>query len=542
MIQKRELSSSAIFNEMDEKDRSFWFDYKKNKFLHNIDTFYYSVKFENDFTVDSADPAVARIRDFFKKKYALLDADLTVDFIQVPLAGDMLNLRRFSFAHMYTVCLEYPEWFDLFLAPSVPRGGNGGASVTCELVVQIRSYMLWMYGVHDAFERSYAFVAALADMFGLSIAYAQENRIDYCWHSNYLSNPEKFFSLENFYKMRVDRFHDALTHTEKVGSDGYEIDYVALGKRSDKVFIRIYLKSKEVVEQAYKGWFFYVWFFNGLINRYDLYVYEECYKRKSWKYLDLARVNYYLDYGADPGIKETCRKLLSGALTMEEDSLKRFADELTPKVNLVMNVEYQTMRRHSKSYQLLPLHDNSARATAKRVYDYLDNRKLIIDYLTFHVFRLVTPAGDVNKSRRDLCGFWKALRSCRLVDVKLTPKQLKLVREYSRNLNADLVKTRAINSIVNYGFYRKGVNDDGIMKDITDALCTMNDNDMQKALRYKNKKARQLNGQELAGHTEFTETRRFSIVDMVTGEFYGNNNTDSSVGQGGVEDDVTTGV
>ncbi len=541
MVQKRELFNTSIFNEMDEKNRIFWFDFRQRKFLHSIDTFYYSVKFENDFTSDSKEYAVVHLREYFKKKYEKLDSDISLDFIQIPLAGEMLNLRRFNFAHMYTICLEYPEWFDLFLAPSVPGGMNGGASVTCELVVQIRSYMLWIYGVHQAFEKSYAFVVALADLFGLSIAFAQENRIDYCWHSNYLSNPEKFFSLDNFYKMRVDRFSDAITHTEKVGSDGYEVDYVALGKRSDKVFIRIYLKSKEVIEQAYKGWFFYIWFFNGLINRYDLYVYEECYKRKSWKYLNFARVNFYLDYGTNPDFKDTCRKLLSGGLTMEEDSLQRFADGLTPKVNLVMNVEYQTMRRHTKSYKLLPLHDNSARTTAKRIFDYLDNRKLIIDYLTFHVFRLVTPSGDMNKSRRELCGFWKSLRSCRLIDIKLSSKQLKLVREYSRNLNADLVKTRAINSIVNYGFYRKGINEDGIMQDIMDALCTMNDNDMQKALRYKAKKSRQFNGDEMTGHTEFTETYRYGIVDIVTGEFYRHNNTDPEKMQGGVSDDVTAG-
>ena len=537
MVDLKRKSSTIIAKEMDESSLKYWFDFKKSKFLHNIDTFYYSVKFENDFTSDTNDHGVLRLRKFFKKKYDFLDSNAAVDFVQLPFVGEMLNLRKCTFAHMYTVCLEYPEWFDLFLAPSVPHGADGGSSVTCEIVVQIRSYMLWIYGVHHAFEKSYEFVQALADQFGLTIAYAQENRIDYCWHSNYLSNPEQFFSLENFYKMRVDRFSDALTHTEKVGSEDYEIDYVSLGKRSDKVFIRIYLKSKEVVEQAYKGWFFYVWLFNGLINRYDLYVYEECYKRKNWKYMDLARLSFYLEHGSDQALKDTCRKLLSGSVTMEEDRLRRLADQLTPKINLIMNVEYQTMRRHSKSYQLLPLHDNSARTTARRIYDYLDNRKLIVDYLTYHVFRLVEPSGDSNKSRRDLCGFWKSLRSCRLTDVKLTPKQLKLVREYSRNLNADLVKTRAINGIVNFGFYRKGINEDGIMQDVMDALCTMNDNDMEKALRYKQKRARQLNRLELPGHTEFTEAYRYGIVDMATGEFYRHYTMDPDGLQGGVSDE-----
>lgn len=532
MVQKRELSKSMIFNELDDEKKKYWFDFKKTKFLHNIDTFYYSVKFHNDFTKDSTDHGVLRLRKYFAQKYEILESDPKVDFIQVQIGwsgNEFLNLRKFNFAHMYTICLEYPEWFDIFIAPSVPHGSDGGSSVTCEVVVQIRSYMLWMYGVHDAFERSYEYVRQLADMFGLQIAYCQENRIDYCWHSNYLANPEQFFSLENFYKMRVDRFSDAITHTEKVGSENFEIDYVALGKRSDKVFIRIYLKSKEVVEHAYKGWFFYVWLFNGLINRYDLFVYEECYKRRNWKYLDLARCAFYAEYGQDMNLKIKCGRLVSGDLTMEEDALQRFADQLTPKVNLVMNVEYQTMRRHSKTYQLLPLRDNSARVTAERIYNYLDNRKLIMDYLTFHIFRLVEPSGDSNKSRRDLCGFWKALRSCRLIDVKLPPKQLKLIREYSRNLNADLVKTRAINSIVTYGLYRKGINEDDVLQDVVDALCTMNDNDMQKALRYKNKKARQLNASELPGSTDFTDVYRFDLVDRYTGEIYSNSNIDPAI-------------
>lgn len=522
MVPEREFSRSLIYQEMKDnpENTEYWFDFKQKKFLHNIDTFYYSVKLVEDFTDGSDDVNVQRFRKYFEKKYKLLESDVSKDFVPVDLfRGEILNLKKFSFAHMYTICMEYPEWFDIFIAPKVPRGSNSESSVTCEIVVQIRSYMLWIYGVHHAFEKSYEFVKQLCDHFGLHIAFAQENRIDYCWHSNYLTNPEQFFSLENFYKMRVDRFHDALTHTEKVGSEGFEIDYVALGKRSDKVFIRIYLKSKEVVEQAYKGWFFYVWLFNGLINRYDLFVYEECYKRKNWKYMNLARCAFYLEYGEDQEKKAVCSALLSGSQTMEEDTLQRFADELTPKVNLVMNVEYQTMRRHSKTYQLVPLRDNSARETAKRVYDYLDNHKLIIDYLTFHVFRLVNPSGDSNKSRRDLCGFWKALRSTRLVDVKLPPKQLKLIREYSRNLNADMVKTRAINSVITYGMYRKGINDDEIIQDVMDALCTMNDNDVQKALRYKKKKARQFNGSELPGHSEFTDAYRYGIVDMVTGEF-----------------------
>lgn len=518
MLDSRYTSDCLAGSDMNDDDKSFWFDFKKKKFLHNIDTFYYSVKFNNDFTSDSDDPDVRKLRRFFEMKRSLLDANQFTDSIQIPVGQDVLNFKKCTFAYYYSICLEKPEWFDIFLAPVVPRSGSGGASVTAELIVQIRSYMLWIYGVNEAFERSFSYVRELAEMFGLSISFAQENRVDYCWHSNYLSNPEKFFALDNFYRMRVDRFKGALTHTEKVGSEDYEIDYVALGKRSDKCFVRIYLKSKEVVEQGYKGWFFKVWLFHGLINRYDLYVYEECYKKRSWKYMNMARLNWYLEYGTNDDLKQICTDLISGDKTMEEDSLQRFADQLTPKVNLIMNVEYQTSRRHSKSYELLPLHDNSSKGPASRIYDYLDNRKLITEYLTHEQFRLVEPSGDTNKSRRPDCGFWKALRSCRQVDVKLPPKELKLVREYHSKLNAEVVKTRTLNNIITLGMYHKGINNDEIMQDVIDAICTINDNDVQKALRYKNKKSRKLNSEELPGLQEKI-LRDLSIIDESTGIF-----------------------
>lgn len=530
MVPKREFSNSKIYQELNPEDQNFWFDFKRDKFLHNIDTFYYSVKFYDDFTLTSVNSAVKKFRQFFQAKKELLSSKIDLDFLPLNFGGEYdLNLRSCSFARMYNICLECPEWFDMFFAPVVPCGSDGGESLTCELVVQIRSYMLWMYGVHAAFEKSYEYVKALADHFGLHINFCQENRVDYCWHSNYLTNPEKFFTPEKFYKMRVDRFNDALFHTAKVGSEDFEIDYVALGKRSDKVFIRIYLKSKEVVEQGYKGWFFYTWLFHGLINRYDLYVYEECFKRRSWQYMNMARISFYYEYGADPVHKETCRKLLNQEQTMEEDVLQRFADQLTPKVNLIINVEYQTMRRHTKSYQLIPFKDNSAHTTAKRIYDFFDNHKLAMDYLTYYVLRLVQPEGDVNKSRRDLCGFWAALRRCKLVDVLIPPKQCKLIREYNTKLNGQLVKTRAINSAVSYGLYQKGLNDDPVIKDVMDVLCTFNDNDMQRAIRYKNKRSKQLNGRELPGSglDRSAALFDFEFLDKFTGEVYDYNSTSS---------------
>ena len=144
MVDLKRKSPGIIGNEMNEDQLKYWFDFKQRKFLHNIDTFYYSVKLQNDLTADSTDYNVLYFRNFFKQKYELLDNDPKLEFLQIDFGPDhdlRLNLRKFSFAHMYTICLEYPEWFDIFMAPCVPAGSDGGSSVTCEIVVQIRSYM-----------------------------------------------------------------------------------------------------------------------------------------------------------------------------------------------------------------------------------------------------------------------------------------------------------------------------------------------------------------------------------------------------------------
>lgn len=521
MLDKRPIYDSRIVSEFSDSDSQFWFDCKQKKFLHNIDTFYYSVKLCNDFTVKSVDPAVLRFRDKFKNLRDQMGYNDSIPFY-LDSIGENMNLLNFGYGKYYDVCLECPEYFHVFIASKVPPGANDTESVTCEIIVQIRSYMLWMYGVHESFERSLVYVQAIVDKFGFDIGFVQENRIDYCWHSNYLSNPEKFFSIDNFYKMRVDRYHGANYHTAKVGSEDYEIDYVSLGNRGGKCFVRIYMKSKEVVEQGYKAFFFKVWLFHGLINRYDMYCYEEAYKRRSWQYVTIARLEFYIEYGTDPFSKDRCRKQVtqydaSGKVT---DQMIALADELTPKIHLVTNVEYQTMRKGTKSYTLLPVRDNSLKGAARRVYDYLDNRQLIIRYLTHDIFRLVEPNGDTNKSRRDYCGFWKALRNTKLVDMKQFPEDMKLTREYNRKLNSDLMKRGLLNKVVVYGFYTKGLNNDNIMKDCMEAVLKMNDNDLIDALRYKQKKARQFSGEELAGTIEKPISHSFVLLDSVTGTIY----------------------
>lgn len=500
-----------IFNEFSNENRVYWLDMKDKKFLHNIDTFYYSIKLENDFTADSKDFGYRKVNKYFSKAMEDIfefNGCKPFDIIQ----DTQLNLRPFSFSRFYNICIECPELYDIFIASKVPEGADG-ESVTSEIVVQIRSYMLWIYGIHESFERSFHVVQKICQYFGLTISEVKENRADFCWHSNYLQNPEDFFRIDRFTKMQVSRFRRVHMEYAFKPNEEYECDYISLGKRSDKCFVRIYLKSKEVVEQGYKPWFFKFWLFNGMINRYDNYIYEECFRLQSWKYVDMARIKFYSEYGSCKEDIDWCKKILSGEQEVSPDVLNRQANILTPKLTLITNVEFQTMRKMSKSFPLLPLRDNTKYDVARRVYDYIDNRVLIANYLTHSTLRLVQPDEQINKSRREYVAFWEALRRTKMIDCKLPNKDLKLIRKYNRNLCKDIVKRKMLNSAITYGFYTRGLNNDDVLLDCTEALLRLNDNDIQKMKAAKIKKFGQFNADELSGMIETGSLKSYKIVD-----------------------------
>lgn len=525
MLDERPFNSCLVQDELSIENREYWFSCKQKKFLHNIDTFYYSVKLQQDFTSDSTDPAVLAFRKYFDTQYEVLEGTpgLTRQ-LHYSADADPLNILPYTYGKYYNVWLEYPEFFDIILARKVPKAPDGIGSLTCEGIVQIRSFYLWLYGVEEAFRRSYEVLKGVLQHFSLTIDFVQENRVDYCWHTNYFANPARFFTLENFYKMRVDRYKDANFHTAKVGSEDYEVDYIALGRRSGKCFIRIYLKSKEVIQEGYKAFFLRTWLFHGLINRYDLYVYESAYRKASWEYITVARLEFYVEYGVDGQFKAQCEDMVrqyheSGRVS---DPMLRLADALTPQLNLVVNVEYQTMRRSTKSYCLVPIKDNSRYGEAQRIYDYFNNHKIIIDYLTHDTFRLVEKNSDVNKSRRDYCPFWAALRRCRQVDLTAMPDELKLRREYNRRMNGERVKEQMINKAVTYGIYLKGINEDSIEDDCMLPIMMLNDNDVKRAKRYKRKRLQQFSPDEFASAAAPDVLNDFDVqfIERSTGCIY----------------------
>lgn len=114
MLDKRQYNDNILYHDMPLEDQHEWFGYSRNKFLHNIDTFYYSVKFRNDFRLKSKDPQVEKMRKFFKLQYNYLNGNEDQPELYLPKLGKNLYLKPVTFSRFYTTCLSYPEYFDIF--------------------------------------------------------------------------------------------------------------------------------------------------------------------------------------------------------------------------------------------------------------------------------------------------------------------------------------------------------------------------------------------------------------------------------------------
>ena len=95
---------------------------------------------------------------------------------------------------------------------------------------------------------------------------------------------------------------------------------------------------------------------------------------------------------------------------------------------------------------------------------------------------------------------------------------MKLIRQYCRRLNSEIMKKRVINAAITLGIYTRGINRDSVVQDCVEALCQLNDNDIHDAFRYKQKKARQFNASELAETYVDSDTHEYQIVNINTGD------------------------
>ena len=256
---------SLIEKEFKDGNNEYWFYRKQQKNLHNIDSFYYTVMLSNDFTEPGDENVHFFIQQLDAFKNRLIETnqlygDIATTYDPPGLVTDdiLVYTLKPCYAHFYNHCVSCPDSYDIFICSKTPN------TDTPQIVVQIRSKDLWLMGPYSIYKKSFSVVKKICELYHLHINEACENRCDFAWHTNYLQSPEKYLHIDNFSKMQVSHFRRIQYQYQFGPNDSYENDYIALGKRSDKIFVRMYLKTKEVVENSYNPFFINLWFYINL--------------------------------------------------------------------------------------------------------------------------------------------------------------------------------------------------------------------------------------------------------------------------------------
>lgn len=474
MIDKN-VKASPIFGEFSPEEQNRFFDFSKEKVVAHVDSEYYTCSVYNDSNepCDGMQALLAVLADLKAKKVA--NRMLPVEFFG-------LSVEPTRFVH-YEYCLRLDENFDIFISSFLPN------DFTPRIVVQLRTRILVQLGVCQAICKSFRFVEEILSAFGLDVDQVNENRIDYAFHTNLIQNPYKYFS-DN---MLLSKLKTKMRTYHKVGDIGkkIEIDYISFGHRnSNDIFVRIYNKSREVIEKNYKSFFIDKWLQDKLISNYDHYVYMKAYEAKSYVTgILVGRIDWYLEFGHNDEIKKKLSDVKKSCYVDSDntDQLRKIVDELLPPVTLILNVEFQTKRKfyHSFDHNIQMfrkafLDDNNQWQWYEkntlplfRLFTIYNLRSQFLNYLTGTSLCFVDKKGTKDEH---FSHWWQRINQCYIEEYDR--RIIDLWRSFERHTDMERTKRRVCGTVASMSILQNnGYVQKPFMEDVSDALCVLNDND-----------------------------------------------------------------
>lgn len=452
------VKRTDFYNELTKEKQNEYLEIKRNGFMTSIDNIYYTIFLQDDINENVKLQKLINHLDAMKNEVA--SSHEQVEY------GHGLSMDGKSF-QTYKYCLTNNDLYDIFIMNYLPN------PETPRVLVQIRAFGLWIHGADSMLTESYNGVKEIFEPYGCKPCRCRENRIDYCYHTNIITNPEKVFSDRNINKQMsttMKRWHQTgRIESNDIGSI-LRKDYFALGERkSNNVFIRCYNKALEVIEQGYKGFFFELWYQNGLISFYDRYCFEYALIHKNYDYVHKAKLEFYLEYGTDEHVKKEFALTLQDK-NMDVSGYKELANAYMPEVTTVMNVEFETKRKfYYYSDEFIDFLNYYPRPEVPgelhRIYRIIDNRTVFLDYLT-------SATLCFRKSKEKYASWWDKLRHAKLEGYQSDEK---LLRDYSAELDERLARVRFINSVATNAVYGGNIDTD-FVSDISDVISNLNDN------------------------------------------------------------------
>lgn len=105
------------------------------------------------------------------------------------------------------------------------------------------------------------------------------------------------------------------------------------------------------------------------------------------------------------------------------------------------------------------------------------------------------------------------LRNTKIVDCVVDKHQRKIIRDYSSKLNLDIRKTRTVRSLSSLSMLLNKNPESSIMQDALDMLSMLNDNDMLKIYRYKQRLYDRISEDEKDEMIDLRRYQRFRMID-----------------------------
>lgn len=492
----REIKSYPIFSEFDPQQQIYFFDFSRDKVLPHIDTLYYGVTIKGDSNENVlVKEIIETLKELKQQKYDNRSSVVWFEGLTVEIGSHSI----------YTLRLSCGEDYDIFFSPCHPNDD------TPRIMVQIRSRSLVLNGVMQSVCKSFAWIENFLEIHGLSVSCVRENRVDFAYHTNLIQNPYKFFSddmllqhmrstmsvCRSYGKMVDNDYDDSvfIDKIKKIQGSKMDISYFSIGsQRSNNIFIRIYNKSREVVEMNYKSFFLDRWLDNKLINRYDHYVYQKAFKYKSYRVGVLrGRLEWYLEYGSNEAIKRELKEVNESCVINSNNvkHLEEVVERYLPPVTLIMNIEFQCMRKffYNCSEMIddwgVPLDDclkyirsdyfSEKYNPLRRLQSIYSLRSVFCHYLTTKVLRFVKDK-SVKMSEEEYLNWWNRVHQSTLDDYN--KRDVDFYRLKEMRIDKERAKRTLLNAVARLtSLNQKSTAKTGFVEDLGDALCTLNDND-----------------------------------------------------------------
>lgn len=478
-----------IFSEMSEEKLVEWFDYTQHKFINHIDTLYYVVypaveDWKSNEMKQSFCGFLRTVKDVAESNGEPQDVfENIVEGIEVkPFFG-------FGF---YSLHFGKQDCFDVFVAQSPPNKD------TPPIFVQLRSNYLWTLGAKASFDDSVNIITSILDEFGIKVSRVQENRLDYAFHTNYIQDVLHFFPEQSLHEMQISEFKRWHKEGYFFDDDVYS-DYFTLGRRkSNNIFLRVYNKSKEVIEMGYKQFFVNVWYDCGLISQYDKFLLEKAFIYGKYDAIQKARCAWYMCYGENPAIKLEILQMNENPDTPAK-SYKKLADTLVPDLTVVCNIEFQTKRKYYDRLDI-PL-VTTERGIKQSIYNLFECYQTILDKLTcggeyehngcIRFIKYKGEWGEVQRLKRPVASWWKLLQNCKPYELG-NDLNYDIIRKYQIELDVERRKNCALSGIASHVAYYTKAKNSPFENDLYDLVASLNDNDLRYYNRNKIKKYNEL--------------------------------------------------